>query len=261
MFNNVIPFAKDLRPSMQMRERGNYPDGYAQGPRGMIVHFNAGHSEHGQQDAIDCIADGIAQGYTYLCLDKQGDLFQAHDIFKWGYHAGESAWHIAAKTLKLVGTVSDDLIGVEMCNAGKLTRVPGEDGVTRFYPWWAFAADGSLKYPNQDIPISEVRYVTEAKHACPTGWYQKYTDVQIQALIKLIYYMYQFPSFKLEFVLGHHEVAGVLGIGFWRKNDPGGSLPIPMAMFRDFLIANKTQTLDQAWINFQAVVQKYQALP
>jgi len=41
--------------------------------------------------------------------------------------------------------------------------------------------------------------------------------------------------FKIDASRGHHEVSGVPGIGFWRKNDPGGSLSMPMSVLREKL--------------------------
>lgn len=232
-----IPFAYQF--GQLMKERGDYPEGYKAGPRGCIVHFTAGRFEKGLQDAKESILDGVKQGYTYLCIARTGELVQAHDVNKWGYHAGESAWHIVAKKLKINGSVSDDLIGIEMCNAGKLMFYAGE-----YYPYWCF--DDKGRFINREvnlaqaIPESDRRFVTEENYKCPTGWYQKYTKEQEDTLIKTILWLYRnCPSFKLEYVLGHHEVAGVLGIGRWRKNDPGGSLSIPMDSFRDWLITNK----------------------
>ena len=107
-----IPFAIDYHK--KMRERGPYAGG--QGPRGAVVHFTAGRYENGFKDAYRAIDGGIENGYTYLCIAHTGELVQAHDIMKWGYHAGESAWRlpISRAKWKIIGSVSDDLIGIEM---------------------------------------------------------------------------------------------------------------------------------------------------
>lgn len=228
-----IPFS--ILDSNKMRERGDYAGG--DGPRGAIVHFTAGHSEHGLQDALDCIEGGVQNGYTYLCISQDGHLVQAHDVMKWGYHAGESAWKIKLKRLtwSLIGGVSDDLIGIEMNCAGLLTKVGDE-----FFPWWAFN-NGVLRSSAKPIPEDQIRFVTQESYECPTGYYHKYTPEQESTLIHTLMWLYvNVEPFKLEYVLGHHEVAGIKGIGYWRKNDPGGSLSMPMSVFRDYLMVNKS---------------------
>lgn len=236
----LIPFA--IKDKAKMRERGDYAGG--QGPRGAIVHFTAGHSEHGIVDAFDAIDGGVINGYTYLCIARTGELVQAHDVMKWGYHAGESAWNVKLKRLSwnIVGSVSDDLIGIEMNNAGLLTKVGDE-----FFPWWAFK-DKKLVLNAKPIPEDQIRFVIEENYGCPTGYYHKYTPEQESTLIRTLMWLYvNVEPFKLEYVLGHHEVAGIKGIGYWRKSDPGGSLSLPMDVFRNYLIENK-----------QALIAKYQ---
>jgi hypothetical protein len=41
--------------------------------------------------------------------------------------------------------------------------------------------------------------------------------------------------FDFDKVLGHHEVSGRVGLGYWRKIDPGGSLSMPMREYREYL--------------------------
>lgn len=209
----VYPEAKLV--AQRMKTRGKYDKGY---PKGAVVHFTAGHFGS-VLDAVGCINEGIKNGYAYLCIASDGTVVQAHSIDEWGYHAGESAW-TNVTVGKLVGTVSDDLIGIEINNAGKLTVSNG------LYKSWY----GKI------IPASEVRYVEEASYGCPSGHYHKYTEAQEAALIKLLLWLKRNDptgsSFSFDDVLGHHEVAGKKGIGYWRKNDPGGSLSMSMEAFR-----------------------------
>lgn len=213
-YSVLIPFAvKHARP---MPIRGSYENGY---PKGAIVHYTAGAFSTGLQDAKDSIDWGISEGYTFLCIARTGDLVQAHPVNQWGYHAGESAWK------GLIGGVSDDLIGIEMCNAGLVERTPQADG--RFKTWF-----GTF------IKKEDVRYVTEEEWDCPTGYYHKYSPEQEATLIKTILWLKSndpFGVFSLDLVLGHHEVAGMQGIKYWRKMDPGGSLSMPMSKFREHL--------------------------
>lgn len=240
-----IPFA--IQHKNKMRERGSYAGG--DGPRGAVVHFTAGRYENGLEDAKRCIDGGIENGYSYLCIARTGELVQAHDIMKWGYHAGESAWKLPVKraTWKIVGGVSDDLIGIEMNCAGRLGKVGNH-----YYPYWEFddnkAKDGgSLTFNPKPIPDDQVRFISKdlAKAwNCPWGYYHKYSAEQEETLIKTLLWLYvNSEPFKIDAILGHHEVSGIPGIGFWRKNDPGGSLSMPMSELREYLEENRHELI------------------
>lgn len=194
----------------KMRTKGKYEKGW---PLGAVVHFTAG-----RDGAEKTIKGGVENGYAYLCIQKDGKIYQAHPMSEWGYHAGESAWKHLAK--KLVGAVSDDLVGIEINNAGRLTEKSG-----RLYTWFGV-----------EVPKDNARY-TPGKENQLKGWYEKYTPEQEKTLIEfLLWCKNQAPDvFDFDFVLGHDEVAGPAGIGRWRKNDPGASLSMTMPEFRALL--------------------------
>lgn len=203
------PFATVLK--VRMKTRGAYAGGF---PRGAIVHFTAGHD-----GAENTIMGGIKDGYTYWCLQRDGKLFCAHDVRSWGYHAGESSWRKVIKgvTFGLVGSVSDDLIGIEMNAAGKVTQQP--DG--RFVTWF-----------KTFLTAAEVRF-TPGKDNQQRGFYHKYTPAQEATLVETLFWLKdQNPKvFSFDYVLGHDEVAPK------RKNDPGAALSRSMPEFREFLKA------------------------
>ena len=122
-------------------------------------------------------------------------------------------------------------IGIEMNCAGNLTKING-----KYYPYWAL--DKSKKrviYPDEEIPADQVRYVTEEAYGCPTGYYHKYSPEQEKTLIEFLVWLVlndPYGVFKVERILGHHEVSGKRGIGKWRKPDPGGSLSMTMDQLR-----------------------------
>ena len=237
-----------------MRERGNYPGPNA-GPKGMVVHFTAGRWEKKLASALQSIAGGIKDGYTFLCIACTGELVQAHNVLKYGYHAGESAWRVKLKRLpwSIVGSVSDGFIGVEMNNAGKVDRVVNSKTKQITYKTWF----------DQTLTEDQVRYVQEKDGriyngefyawGCPTGHYHKYSAEQEETLIRTILWLYvNCEDFKLEYVVGHHEVAGKLGIGYWRKNDPGGALSMPMEMLRAKLMTEKSELIAKYGIKKEA---------
>ena len=166
----------------KMKTHGEYSTGY---PKGAVVHFTAGRSENGLTDAKGIIDYGIQMGFAYLAIAKDGQVVQAHPINEWGYHAGESKWK------GLFGSVSDDLIGIEICNAGKVEKIDSN----KFKTWFGTYLDAS-----------QVRYVTESDYGCPTGYYQKYTIEQENALINLLVWLKKNDktgSFKIDYILGH----------------------------------------------------------
>jgi hypothetical protein len=229
-----------------MKTRGPYTG--KNGPRGLLVHSTAGRFNKGDESAFKTIDGGIKGGLAFLCTSQTGAIVQAHDVNSWGYHSGsESAWPVKLKRLvwKIVGRADDDIIGNEHNCAGLLTKV-GD----KYYPYWAFKdKNPSTKIivdHDEDIPEENVRFVTKELHGCPTGYYHKFTPQQEDTLIRTIMWLYvNCPDFKLEYVLGHHEVSGVPGIGYWRKNDPGGALSMSMENFRKYLIDNKHALIEK----------------
>lgn len=203
------PFAKVL--TEKMKTKGKYAQG---GPLGAVVHFTAG-----RDGAEKTIKGGIKNGYAYWCIQKDGLIVCAHPADEWGYHAGESKW--THPVYKLVGSVSDDLIGIEINCAGRLTK-KGE----KFFTWY-----------NVEIPKENVRY-TEGKDNQLKGYYEKFTPQQEETLVQTLFWLKDnFPMFSFDRTLGHDEVAGKnkYGLTFWRKNDPGAALSMTMPEFRELL--------------------------
>lgn len=199
------PMAK-IHP-LKMKTRGKYLRNY---PRGAIVHYTAGE----RPGNLDW---GIAQGYCYLLIDGNGVLRQAHPVNEWGYHAGASSYK------GLEGSVSDELIGIEIACAGKLEPVM-VNGAERYKAWFH-------KSQSQYFILEDVRYST-GKGNIKEGWYQKYTPAQEETLINTLQWLkWNDPVgvFSYDFVLGHDEVAPL------RKQDPGASLSMTMPELRNLL--------------------------
>jgi len=190
-----------------MPTAGFYKGGY---PKGAIVHFTAGH-DSSEEKAKETLKWGASQGYTFFVIGPSGRVYQNFPLDKWGHHAGSSNW------VGIGSGVSQHLVGIEVACAGKLT--------TDLKSWFG------KQYEKQECRIVGDNY------ECPAGIYKKFTKEQEQALVKLILWLKSNNPkvFNLDFVLGHHEVAGVKGIGYWRKNDPGGSLSMTMSDFREML--------------------------
>lgn len=204
------PFA--VVTSQRMPERGTYPKGF---PFGAVFHYTAGWD-----GALKTILGGIKNGYTFWDIQRNGELFCAHRVSRWGYHAGESGWVKFAK--KLVSTVSNDLIGIEVNAFGTVKPVAGKPG--RY-----------VTYFGHEIGADEVRY-SPGKENQGKGYYHTYTSAQIATFVKTIMWLkLKNPAvFDLDFVLGHDEVSGPSSgiMSVWRKVDPGAALPWTMPTFR-----------------------------
>lgn len=207
---SIVKYPPAVQVDVKMKTYAKYRGGW---PIGAVVHFTAGRYEGGINKAIDSVKNGAKNGFAFLCIGTDGQVAQGHSLNEWGSHAGKSNWPGVGEA------VSSKLIGIEINNAGRLIKKP--DGT--FQSWFG-----------TEIPKDQVRYVTEEDYGCPDGHYHKYTKAQEDALFELLLWLKeQKPEiFKLDFVLGHHEVAGKAGIGYFRKNDPGGSLSCTMAYLR-----------------------------
>lgn len=189
------------------KTRGFYSHGY---PQGAVVHFTAGQPSQKIDDAVEY---QVERGYSYFVIAANGEISQNFPLTHWGYHAGgKSAWKGIGKG------VSNELVGIEIINAGKLSS----GGV----PWF-----GSKPYAKR--LVRTVKSVANVEG----GTYHKYTKAQEESLVRLLKWLHENnPSvFKYDYVLGHDEVSGKRGIGYQRKNDPGGALSVTMDELRTSL--------------------------
>lgn len=201
-----VPWA--IQPKRKMGTSFTYPKNY---PHGAIVHFVAGRDKT-EQDAIDSYEWGCDNGFTFFVIGPTGVLYQGFPLNKGGSHAGKSSYP------GLGSSVSSKLVGIEISCAGMLD----ENGKSWF----------GVKYPE-----NEIRTLKDESWNCPAGKYKKLTKEQEDTLIKLLKWLKNnCPDvFDYDYVLGHSEVSGKKSLGYWRKNDVGGSLSMPMSLLREKL--------------------------
>lgn len=219
IFKNIKTIEEPERPAVKsslwyleaeiterkMKSQGKYKDLW---PAGCVVHYTAGRYENGISDARSTQAWGLEQGYSFFVISSEGEVLQSAPLDSWGYHAGASSYP------GLGSSLSSKLVGIEVCSPGRVEKVKGG-----FKPWF-----------NAIYSKEQVREVS-GWAGVEDGYYVKFTDQQEQALIDLILYLRRGNPdvFSLDYVLGHYEVSP------GRKADPGGSLSMPMANFRDLL--------------------------
>lgn len=185
------------------RTRGRYSKGY---PEGSVVHFTASHHKRKVEDAIEHQVD---KGYTYFLIAPDGKIYQNFPLDRWGYHCGTSKWP------GFEDGTNDNFVGIEVMCPGKLDK--------NRRPW----------YSDTPFPVDQCRKVPQDEQV-EGGWYYRFTPEQESSLKKLILWLHHNNPevFKLDYVVGHDEVSGMRGLGWRRKNDPGGSLSSTMDEFR-----------------------------
>jgi hypothetical protein len=214
-----IPWAVEVTSGVRRGRRlRRYPDG-------ALVHWTAGH-RNGLESGADFQK---SSGMSYCLIDKDGNFGQGDPLDHWGYHGGASAYK------GLSGTVSDELVGIELQAAGNLRESGG-----KFYPWW----DEGKRLAKNEIPASEV-VSSERRGNIAPGHYHAYTQAQMLTLRKGLCWLHlNYPSvFQIQFILGHDEVSP------GRKTDPGAALvdlnnnPITMSQLRDWIADDVRQIL------------------
>lgn len=199
MFLNCCEFLPDLP---KLKVQGTYPNGV---PEGLIVHYTAGNQLQDPKSALD---NALRNNYCFFFIDAKGIIYQQFDLNMWGKHAGESLCPVTGRK-----NVSKYYAGVEIACAGKLAQ-----NENNFVTWFG-----------KEISKDQVREYIGNEAQPASGYYQKFTLQQEQALFKLSMAFIKIFGITPEYILGHDEVSQ------GRKNDPSGSLSCTMAEFRNEL--------------------------
>ncbi len=212
---------------LSMPTQGYYVRGW---PQGAVVHFTAGRSLRGDADAEATIKFGSAKSHCYFCISTTGKVYQTAPLNRWGSHAGDSQYPGLGKW------VSSKLVGIEVCNAGRVKRTD-----RGYEPSWNTPGAASNTYFQEP----DVRTVTAGDNILVAGSFHKYTPEQEASLFDLLLWLHRSnPAvFNLDFVLGHDEVSP------HRKADPGGALSMTMPLLR--------RALKDGLQNFQLPVAAY----
>lgn len=168
----------------------NYSSGIS--PIYLIMHYTESAN---LASAVSWFQKPEAQASAHLVIDRNGDIVQMVPFNRRAWHAGKSNWG------NLEG-MNQYSIGIELVNAGKLRKNSAGHWVT-----WS----------NQVIPSADVSIAQHKSESKEAGW-QEYTEVQIEAALKVAVLLHQ--TYNFTDVLGHEDVSP------GRKVDPGPLFPL-----------------------------------
>lgn len=161
--------------------------------RYLVMHYTAGSSLASSVESL-CTVKAKGNASAHIVLGRDGSIVQLAPFNVVTWHAGVSAWNGETGLNK-------SSIGIEMDNAGILTRV-GD----RFMTWF-----------HKEIPAAEV--VQKAhRHGGGVQPWHAYTEAQVARALELADLLVE--HYGLLDVLGHEDIAR------GRKTDPGPAFPL-----------------------------------
>ncbi|MDM8546850.1 N-acetylmuramoyl-L-alanine amidase [Candidatus Venteria ishoeyi] len=178
-------------------------------PRFLVMHYTAGS---GAEQSVKWLLQRRARASAHIVLGRDGSITQLAPFNIASWHAGVSNW-------KGIKGLNQHSIGIELDNAGPLTRTAEGD-------WVAWFGD---QYASEDV--------IEAIHknrSTLQGW-QLYTRIQLETALELSETLIR--EYNLEDIVGHEDIAPR------RKTDPGPAFP--METFRSHLYGRPDMTNEE----------------
>jgi len=161
----------------------------------VIMHYTGSHGTY--KSSTTWAGDPNSKVSWHLTIGRNGEVNQHIDGLRsvlW--HAGKSSWE-AKNTGKTYNSLNRYSIGIEMANAGKLTK---NDKGRWVNPYGKLVQDANVFI-----------------HEDGTGW-EKFTDVQIGTACSIALLLAE--EYSCVDILGHEDIAP------GRKIDPGPAFPL-----------------------------------
>lgn len=179
------------KPGEDIKQRTTPNRGGLVSPKYLVFHFTAGKSV---LSSIEWLCNAEAKASAHLVVGRDGSITQLAPFNIVTWHAGKSHW------AGLTG-MNQYSIGIEMDNAGKLTKVG-----TKYRAWFG------VEYPESEVV--QARHKNEQD----VGFWHAYTEVQLNRALELAQLLVR--TYNLSDVIGHEDIAP------GRKNDPGPAFPL-----------------------------------
>jgi len=177
---------------ISFEETPNVSGPFAAGlPDTIVIHYTAGSS---LKSSASWLRNPQAQASAHLVVGKSGDVIQLAPFNIKTWHAGRSTW-------KGRSGLNQYSIGIEIDNAGILTRTP----------------EGFLTNFNKKVDSENVVLATHKLDTVEKGW-EAYTTEQIEVIEQICLALKQF--YPIGEIVGHDDIAPS------RKRDPGPAFPM-----------------------------------
>jgi len=175
------------------RESPNHGRQFPPGqPDTLVIHFTAGRSV---ESSVTTLCNPASRASAHLVVGRDAKVVQLVDFNTVAWHAGVSQYR------DRVG-LNNYSIGIEIDNAGRLTRTEGGDFATWF----------GMKIPAGDVISAVHRNETVA------ALWETFTAEQIDKVFELAQMLV--AQYGIRTIVGHEEIAP------GRKSDPGPAFPL-----------------------------------
>ena len=160
-------------------------------PDMVVIHYTGGSSV---SSAVRTLVDPNVKASAHLVIGQKGEIKQLVPFNLISWHAGISAYQ-GRKNLNQCS------IGIELDNAGRLTKLDGE-----YVSWFG------RKYPASEVMSAIHKNESKISH-----WHL-YTEEQIDAVQRVCELLRD--SYHIQHIVGHDDIAP------GRKTDPGPAFPL-----------------------------------
>lgn len=226
------PYIKNLNYKMKTHGPYRTEDGK---PKMIVIHYTVSQvlNKTPEQQAASVLSWFEQSGLGSLVMATDGQIYKSyeHDIEHVTMHTGNSYWESAPgrDNIHWYG------IGLEVCSMGRV-------GKTRhgYHPAWHYKNwdinSGELLRGKEIVPI-QVREFVSHDGKQKTGHYHIFTREQEAALLDFCVWACMNWGITTDNIVGHDEI-DVAG----KKSDPGGSLSVPMKVFRNKVLQKLNAT-------------------